>query len=105
MAMMVRMGVHDIPVRVSMHVDEIGSKQECLIHQDLGGRSGGDHGPRFQHENPVCNVLDNVQLLSGSNNGPRRSLPLLDEIDELTLASRVKRSGRFVQQEDFGIKN
>ena len=105
MAMMVGMGVHDAPVHMSMCVGEVGSKKQALIREDLCWWAFGNYGAGFKHQDTICNVLDDVELMGGRNHGLRRPFPLLNEIDELTLASWVERCGRFIEQQNFGIKD
>ena len=53
----------------------------------------------------VGDVFDDLELMSGGDDGLRGALPLLDEVDELALAAGIEHGGRFVEQQHLGIEH
>jgi len=103
--MAMRMGVHNAPMGMTMRMHQISSNQQLLIRQDLGRRSCSDHCAGFEYKHPVRNVFDNFQLVRRRNHRLVRTSPLLDQIDNLTLASGVERHCRLVEEKNVGIEN
>ena len=92
----VRMGVNHVAVFVAMGVDEVGPKEQLPVRKDLRGSSGRRCSSLLQNHRAFRDVFDNLKLMGGSDDGLRRTLPILDEVDELTLAAGIEHRGRFV---------
>ena len=98
MSVRVRMGMHDATMGMTMGVNEICPQQQVSVGENLLRRAFGNHGACLEYVNAIRNVFDNLQLMSRGDHGLGRALPLLQEVDDLALALRIKGRGGLIEQ-------
>src|SRR6516162_8323155 len=99
-----RMRMNDVAVPMPVGVDEVYPQKQLTISQQLTRRAVGGDGSLLHDHRAVGNVFDDLQLMCGGHDGLRRALPVLNQIDQVTLAARVERSGWLVEQKHLGVK-
>ena len=101
--MKVRVRVNYPVVGMAVGVDQVRAQQQLVIRQDLRWCAAGGNCSRFQHQDAVSDVLHNLQLMGRGNHRLRRTLPVVDEIDELALAARIEGCCGLVQEQHLGF--
>ena len=100
-----RVRVDHVAVPVAVGVDQVGAQEQFPVREDLRGRPVGGGASLFQNDDALGDVFDDFELMSCSDDSLGGSLPVLNEVDELALAPRIKHGSRLVEQENFGIKH
>ena len=108
MHMPVRMRMHvflSVSMNVQMGVQQMALPEQFPIGQNVGRSSFADHAPPVQDVNIIRNFLDDVQVVRGGDDCARRGAALDQESDHFALTFRIKRGGRFVEQQHFGLQD
>ena len=71
-----RVRVHHVAVAVAMGVNEVGAQQQVGIRQNLARRAVGDDAPLVEDYNAVGDVFHDFDLVCGSDDSLRRTLPV-----------------------------
>ena len=98
------MGVYHAPVRVTVSMNEICLQQKVMAGQDGSRGAVSKNGASVQNQNPIGDVLNDVELMRGGQHCFRGAFPLLDQIHELTRRLGVERGSRFVEQQYFWVQ-
>jgi hypothetical protein len=105
MGVQMRMRVGHGSMGMAMGVNQVGAQQQVAIREYVVGRAAGSNASLLEHEDAVGDVLYDLELMSGGDDGLGRALPLLDEVDELALAAGIEHGRRLVEQQHFGIEH
>ena len=89
-------------VAVDMH--QVISFQKRDVRENLRGRRGFyDILVVAEHINPVRDLLDDMQVMSGSDNGLAGQVVVDQKIDDMPGSQRVKPGGGLIQDQHFGV--
>ena len=89
---------------VSVPVEQMGAQEEGFVAQNRVRRTVGDDAAGVEHHAAVGDVADDGQVVRGGDDRLRAGV-LREEIDGLTLALRIERGGRFVEEQHVGVED
>src|SRR4029453_16729154 len=92
-----RMRMDHSTVRMSVGVDQVCSKQQVAVGENLGWGAIGDDRSLFQNEHTIRDVFDDFKLVGRAYNSLERTFPVLNQVHDMTCASRVECSSGFVK--------
>ena len=92
-------------MRVPVGVDEICTKQQRVVVQDLRRRARRHNTATLENVTVVRDVLHQVEIMSGRDYRLAPTAATHQEVDHLALAFRIKRGGGLVQQQDVRIED
>jgi len=61
-----------------MRVDQVGFQEQLLVDENLSRCPAGEHASAVENDHAVRDVLEDVELVRGRDDGFVRAFPLLD---------------------------
>ncbi len=90
---------------VPVLVDQVAFHEPVIIGQDIVGRTFSGNLVFFaKHNDAVCNLLDDAEVMRSRDDGLALAPQFPDEIQKATLAARVEAGGRLVEQPNVRTK-
>lgn len=86
-------------VVMAVRTEKSGLLQEMCVMEDCVGIARGGHTTLFQHNAAVCDTLKRIQVMGGSDNGPRAGRHRGKQIDDAVLTGGIKRFDGLIEQE------
>jgi hypothetical protein len=103
--MSVQVLVEEFAMAVHVAVDQVCGDQEVqIVHHRCTGGICLNSVILANNNRPVADLLDNIQVMGGGNNGFTGFGKILNQFDKPYLAPGIETSRRFIKQQDIRIR-